>query len=151
MFIVFVVCIYFPKVSSLIYRAFPVYKVTGLSLEDLFATGSRTFLFATNSEMPVELRLIIFGKNRWGPVDVWPGQGFDRRGIVFQFVTGIENCFSLEISVTAPEPTMNSTQWIRRPGYKKTNHLLVTNPDFANERNGSSTFPHSFIPWFSSF
>jgi hypothetical protein len=57
-------CIYFPKVSSLINRSFPVYKVTGPSLEDFFAAGSRTFLFATTSEMPVEMRLIIFGMSR---------------------------------------------------------------------------------------
>jgi len=120
-------------------------------LEDLFAAGSRTFFFATTSEKPVELRLIIFGMNRWVPVDVWLGLGLDRRGIVFQFMTEIENCFFLEISVTAPEPTLNSTQWIRRPGHKETNHLLVTNPDVTNERNGTSTSTHSFIPWFYSF
>lgn len=126
-------------------------KITGLSLEDLFVAGSRTFLFATISEKPVELRLIIFGMNRWVPVDVWLGQGLDRRGIVFQFVTEIENRFLLEISVTASEPTLNSTQWIRRPAHKERNHLLVTNPDITNERNGTSTSPHSFIPLFYSF
>ena len=137
----------FPKVSSLIYLTFPAYEVNGLSLKDLFAAGSRTFLFATTSEMPVELRLIIFGMNRWGPVDVWSGQGFDRRRIVFQFMTEIENCFSFEISVTAPEPTLNSTQWIRRPRHKETNYLLATNPDFANERNNTNlpTLLHSVV------
>jgi len=63
-FIAFVFRIYFPEVWSLIRRTFPVYKVTGLSLKDLIAAGSRTFLFATTSEMPVELRLIIFSMNR---------------------------------------------------------------------------------------
>ena len=146
-----VFCIYFPKISSLINRAFPVYKVTGLSLEDFFAAGSRTFLFATTSEMPVELRLIIFGTNWWDPVDVWLGQGLDRRGIVFQFMTEIENCFFLEITVTATEPTLNSIQWIRRPGHEEANHLLVANPGVTNVRNGTSTSPYSFIPWFYSF
>ena len=72
-FIAFLFCIYFREASNLINRALVVGKATGLSLDDWFSAVSGTFLFATTSEMPVELRLIIFRMNQCSPVDVWLG------------------------------------------------------------------------------